>query len=79
MLAWRAISRPATTIRQGSQFHRRFIHPSRSLRRPQRTDTLIAKIRFREDGKPRSKLIAVGFGEYSFKFLFFFEQIELIL
>jgi len=60
MLTWRAISRPATTIMRVSQFQRRFIHPS--SRRLQRQNTLIAKIRFRADGKPRSKLIAVGFG-----------------
>jgi len=64
MLTWRAISRSATTIRQGSQFQRRFIHPS--SRRFQRPNTLIAKIRFRADGKPRSKLIAVGFGSLIF-------------
>jgi len=65
MLTWRAISRSANIIRRGSQFQRRFIYPSISLRRAQalpRPNTLIAKIRFRADGQPRSKLIAVGFG-----------------
>ncbi|KAF8814005.1 hypothetical protein BYT27DRAFT_7083022 [Phlegmacium glaucopus] len=66
MLAWRAISRPATSIRQGSLLQRRLIHPSRSLGQlqafPRPNNTLLTKLRFRADGKPRSKLIALAFG-----------------
>jgi len=66
MLARRVVTRPATLR---SQLRRRFIPSSTSttsgsqLQAP-RPNTWLAKIRFREDGKPRSKdsLIALGFG-----------------
>ena len=59
------ITQPATTLRRDSQLQKWFIHPSRSqLQALPRPNTLawLAKIRFRADGKPRSKLIASGFG-----------------
>ena len=63
----RIVTRPAATLRRGSQLQRRFIHPLRpQLEAPPRPNTWLAKIRFRADGKPRSKLIALGFGEYSY-------------
>ena len=69
MLARRVVTRPATLR---SQLQRRFIPSSAStttsesqLQAP-RPNTWLAKIRFREDGKPRSKLIALGFGGYPF-------------
>ena len=61
----RIVTRPAATLRRGSQLQRRFIHPSRpQLEAPPRPNTWLVKIRFRADGKPRSKIIALGFGEY---------------
>ena len=55
----------------GSQLQRQFIHPSISqLQALPRPNTWLAKIRFRADGKPRSKLIALGFGEYPSKFIY---------
>jgi len=60
MLAWRVVIRPGTLR---SKLQRRFIFPSRSqLQALPRPNTWLAKIRFRVDGKPRSKLIALGFG-----------------
>ena len=66
MLARRVVTRPATTTRLlgASQLQRRFIFPSRSQLQAPRPNTWLAKLRFRADGKPRSKLIALGFGEY---------------
>ena len=70
MLARRVATRPlAATLR--SQLQRRFIPPStgttsRSQLQAPRPNTWLAKIRFQADGKPRSKLIALGFGEYPF-------------
>ncbi|KAH9486095.1 hypothetical protein JR316_0000159 [Psilocybe cubensis] len=65
MLAWRAIvRRPATLIRQGPQIPRRSLHSS--LPRPQlyqqRGGSLLAKLRFRADGKPRSRLMGATIG-----------------
>jgi len=62
MLAQRIVTRFAITIRQGSQLQRRFIHPSRSQLQTPQPNTWLAKLRFRPDGTPRSKLIAFGFG-----------------
>ena len=77
MLAWRTVTRPAATSRLGSQLQRRFIFPSRSqLQVSPRLNSWLTKIRFRADGKPRSKLIALGFGEYPFYFISFFEQTD---
>ena len=86
MLARRVVTRPATTIRRfqvgGSQLPRRFILPPRSQSQAlPRPNTWLAKIRFRADGKPRSKLIALGFGEYPpskfhYNNPFFFEQTD---
>ena len=66
MLTRRLVTRPGT-IR--SQLQRRFIIPYRSQSQAPglpRPNTWLEKIRFRADGKPRSKLIALGFGEYPF-------------
>jgi hypothetical protein len=69
MLARRAVTRPATFR---SQLQRRFIHPSTSttstsqLHALPRPNTWLAKIRFRADGRPRSKEIALRLGEYPF-------------
>jgi hypothetical protein len=68
MLARRIATRPATTLTgiRGSQFQSRFqvTLPSRSqLQAQPGPKTWLAKFRFRADGKPRSKLIAMGFGE----------------
>ena len=77
MLARRVVTPPATTIRRlgGFQFQKRFIHPSISqLQVLPRPNTWLAKLRFRADGEPRSKLIAFGFGEYLLSS--FFEQTD---
>ena len=65
-VAGRLVTRPGTLW---SQLQRRFIHPSRSqLQAPAlpRPNTWLGNFRFRADGKPRSKLIALGIGEYPF-------------
>ena len=76
MLPWRVFIRPGTLR---SQLQRRFIFPSTSqsqfLPLP---NTWLAKIRFRADGKPRSKLIGFGFGEYAFYFFITFFVNKLI-
>ena len=55
MLVQRAFTRAATTLIRGSQLQRRFIHPSRPQLHPiPRPNTLLAKLRFRADGEPRS-------------------------
>ena len=80
----RIVTRPAATLRPGSQLQRRFIHPSRpQLEALPRPNTWVAKIRFRADGKPRSKIIALGFGEYPlinfFSILFWRKKLILYL
>ena len=57
-------TRLATTIRQGFQLQKRFIHPSRFQLHVPRANTWLAKLRFRPDGTPRSKLVGFGLGEY---------------
>jgi len=65
MLVWRVVALPTTAIRRGFQIQRRFLHPSRSqlqLQTLPRPNTWLAKLRFRPDGEPRSKVIPLGFG-----------------
>ncbi|KAF8971930.1 hypothetical protein BDZ97DRAFT_1153950 [Flammula alnicola] len=63
MLNWRAVSRPATIVRRGLQAQRRPIHVSAPRAQLQsRASSLLAKIRFRADGKPRSRLVGFAFG-----------------
>jgi hypothetical protein len=68
----------AATLR--SQLQRRFIPSSTSTTSGSplqaRPNTWLAKIRFREDGKPRSRLIALGFGEQLPLLNFFIKLID---
>ena len=71
MLACRAISRPATTLRLKFQFPRRPIHYSiPRLQIPLRPNEIWKKIRFRKDGQPRSRIVGVAFGAFHLLFLF---------
>jgi len=54
--------RHAISLRRGSQLQRRFIHPSGSQIQPlPQPNTLLAKLRFRADGEPRSILRGLGY------------------
>ena len=71
MLACRAISRPATTLRLKFQFPRRPIHYSiPRLQIPLRPNEIWKTIRFRKDGQPRSRIVGVAFGAFHLLFLF---------
>ncbi|KAF8902252.1 hypothetical protein CPB84DRAFT_1729146 [Gymnopilus junonius] len=64
MLAWRAISRPTTILRSGLQIPRRSLRVSTPLTQvyQPRGPGVLAKIRFRPDGKPRSRMVGLAFG-----------------
>ncbi|KDR85995.1 hypothetical protein GALMADRAFT_219046 [Galerina marginata CBS 339.88] len=64
MLAWRAVFRPATIARRGLQKPIRSLHvstPRLQVQQPRGVGSL-AKVRFRPDGKPRSRLVGAAFG-----------------
>ncbi|KAF4612386.1 hypothetical protein D9613_004418 [Agrocybe pediades] len=77
MLVWRqALFRPANILRrQGLQNRARQLHvtPTRPQYYQPRGVSLLAKLRFRPDGKPRSRLVGVAFGA-----LIFFNFITLL-
>ncbi|KAF8167195.1 hypothetical protein B0H34DRAFT_4405 [Crassisporium funariophilum] len=74
MLAWRAISRPPSIARRGLQAQRRLIRSSAPRAQYQaRPDDFLSKVRYRTDGKPRSKLIGITIGS-----LFFLNALTLL-
>jgi hypothetical protein len=65
MLAWRAVFRPANIIRRSLQTPKRSIcvsAPRAQYLQQTREPGVLAKIRFRADGKPRSRLVGVALG-----------------
>ncbi|KIM38178.1 hypothetical protein M413DRAFT_76336 [Hebeloma cylindrosporum] len=65
MLAWRAVFRPANIVRRSLQTPRRPIcasAPRAHYLHQSRGTGVLAKIRFRADGKPRSRLVGFAFG-----------------
>jgi len=61
MLTWRALSRTATTLRLGTP--RRHIHVSVPRYQQLRPSGLWGRLRYRDDGKPRSRLVGAGYGK----------------
>lgn len=67
MLAWRAVFRPANIIRRSLQTPKRSIcasAPRAQYLQQTREPGVLAKIRFRADGKPRSRLVGVALGMF---------------